>query len=138
MANSGLSKLLMPLIAVFLFINGICLYFIQFSQKYGLGNIDFGVILWGNVILGLLSIITIAIHYKTVKKGNPQVFIRGVMAGTFLKLMVVMITILVYVNMAGKNKNRTAVLICMGLYVIYTILEVLATSRLNKRKNGNS
>ena len=137
-AKIDLSRLLLPIIGIALVINGICLYLIKFSGKYGLEKVDFGVVLWGNVIVAILSLISISLHYITFQKNNPQAFTRSVMAGTFLKLIVVMITVLIYVSVTGKDRNVPGVIVCMGLYILYTFLEVMTTARLNKRKNGNS
>jgi hypothetical protein len=58
------------------------------------------------------------------------------MAGTFIKLAVIAIAVVAYLKLAGQNKSVFAVVAGIGLYFIYTFIEVKSASRLN-RKNGN-
>lgn len=50
----------------------------------------------GNVIMALLSLSSYFIVKKQLND-NPQAFVRGVYSASFLKLMVCMVSILVYV-----------------------------------------
>jgi hypothetical protein len=76
-------------------------------------------------------------HKRSAQNANPNVFVRSVMAGTFIKLVVIAGAVTIYLMTAGENKSVYAVVAGIGLYFIYTFIEVKSTSRLNK-EHGRS
>lgn len=97
-------------------------------------NIDSSVVMASNLLLFIIGIISGAMSIKAMKNPNPNVFIRSIMAGTFIKLMVIATAVLIYFAVAGANKNVYAILVGMVLYIFYTILEVKAAFSFNKHK----
>jgi heme/copper-type cytochrome/quinol oxidase subunit 4 len=127
-------KTLLPLLIVFLMVNCFCLLFK--SSLYA-KQIDPIVLAFANCILFVLSLILFLLHKRSVRNKNPNVFVRSVMAGTFIKLLIIAGSVLVYLLLAGENKSFYAILAAMGLYIIYTALEVKTAFNLNK-ENGRS
>src|ERR1035438_6740842 len=72
----------------------------------------------GNTIMALLSLITYLLVHKELD-GRPQAFVRGVYSASFLKLMVCMISILVYVLLNRSNIHKPSVFVLFGIYAIY-------------------
>ena len=82
----------------------------------------------GNTIMALLSLITYMIVRKQ-KDSNPQAFVGGVYSASFLKLMVCMVSILVYVLLNRATIHKPTVYVLFGIYVIYTIMETWLLSK---------
>lgn len=127
-------KYFLPIIVIFILVNTFCLIF----QKFLIGNnIDPMVLLGANIILFLLSVIALIMHLKAVKNTNPNVFVRSVMAASFIKFMVVALVTVAYLALAKENRSIYAVIASMGLYVIYTILEIRNATKINMENGKN-
>ncbi|MEO8117480.1 MAG: hypothetical protein ABI653_07500 [Bacteroidota bacterium] len=127
-------KYFLPILLVFIIVNSFCLLFKNFLLAKG---IDSTVLLGANILLFLLSVITLVMHITAVKNKNPNVFVRSVMAASFIKLMVIAIVAVVYLSVAKENRNIYGVIASLGLYVIYTIIEIRNASLINKENGKN-
>src|ERR1700755_1205443 len=83
----------------------------------------------GNVVMALLSLSTYLIVEKQ-KTARPQAFVRGVSSASFLKLMVCMVSILVYVLLNKSHIHKPSVFVLFAIYTVYTIIETSALSKL--------
>ncbi len=128
-------KIFIPLFIFFIIINVGC-----FSVKDWLDakGIDHFVLIGANAILFLLAVMSIYLLIRSMNNPNPNVFVRSVSAAVFIKLIVIAAAVIIYLSAAGENKSFYAVLAAMGLYVIYTIIEVRGALRLNRKKDGDS
>lgn len=123
---------LIPLILLFVIIEAGILVF---SQSLIQKNISPNVLSGGNIILFLLTVITCLWQKKALNNSNPNVFIRSVMSGILLKMVVAVMIILIYVNMSGEDFNRRGIFSVMILYFLYLSVEVITISKLNKAGN---
>ena len=83
----------------------------------------------GNAIMAGLSLMS----YFIVKKqmdNRPQAFVRGVYSASFLKLLVCMVSILVYVLLNREHIHKPSVFVLFGIYIIYTVMETWLLSKL--------
>lgn len=85
----------------------------------------------GNIIMSVLSLSSYFI-VKNQMNGNPQAFVRGVYSASFMKLMVCMISILVYVLLNRAHIHKPSVFVLFGIYAIYTITETWLLSKIVK------
>ncbi|HEX3024073.1 MAG TPA: 7 transmembrane receptor [Chitinophagaceae bacterium] len=99
-------------------------------------KIDPFVVFTANGLLFILSVLSLAMHIKPVDKKNPHAAVRGVMAATLLKLMVLGISAMVYLFAAGENRSIKAIFAGMILYVVYTFIEVSIASKHNQNNNA--
>src|ERR1700760_929514 len=76
----------------------------------------------GNVIMASLSLITYFLVNRQIG-GSPHAFVRGVYSASFLKLMVCMVSILVYVLLNRTHIHKPSVFVLFGIYAVYTITE---------------
>jgi len=81
----------------------------------------------------MLSLGTFLLVEKQVD-GRPQVFVRSVYSASFLKLMVCMVSILVYVLLNRANIHKPTVYVLFGIYATYTITETWLLSKLVRDK----
>lgn len=88
----------------------------------------------GNVIMAGLSGITYLLVNKQMD-GRPQAFVRGVSSASFLKLMVCMISILVYVLLNRTTIHKPTVYCLFGIYAVYTTIETMLLTKLVRDKD---
>jgi len=60
---------------------------------------------------------------------RPQAFVRGVYSASFLKLMVCMVSILVYVLLNRTHIHKPSVFVLFGIYAVYTVVETWVLSK---------
>lgn len=100
-----------------------------FGLKKFVPAIDLVALEIGNCIMALLSLVTYGL-VKKQKEGRPEAFVRGVYSSSFLKLMVCMISILVYVLLNRSQIHKPSVFMLFGIYAVYTIMETWLLSKL--------
>ena len=81
---------------------------------------------------GVMAILTLSSYFIVKKQieGRPQAFVRGVYSASFLKLMVCMVSILVYVLLNRSHIHKASVFVLFGIYTIYTVAETILLSKL--------
>lgn len=124
----------LPLLIIFILVNMVC---ISFAEKLAAKKIDGAVVQVANVLLFVVAFISSLMHYRALKSENPHAFVRSVMGATVLKLFTLAGAVLIYVYVAGPAKNIPGILVGMGLYIIYSIVEVSGAFRANKEKHGS-
>lgn len=129
MAKKADSKAIVPMFIFFITVNSFCLLFKDWLTAKGTDPVVLGI---GNCILFILSVIIFFMQKKSLQNTNPNVFVRAIMGGTLLKLIVIAGTVVIYLISAGEKKSIYAVIACMGLYFVYTFIEVKTVSRINK------
>lgn len=120
-----------PFVSIFVIITGVVLAFAAKLEDY---KINWVVVMGANIILFVFSILNIYFQQKNINNPNQAAVIRGVMAGTFLKLMGLAAAALIYLVAAGANRSVNAVFAGMGLYIVYTWLEVKISLKLKPKK----
>jgi hypothetical protein len=89
-----------------------------------------------NLLLMTVSLINLRIVENGLKNGNPHVFVRSVMGGMTLKMLVLLIAIMVYAGTSPDGVNKYSVLFALVFYVIYLILELSITLKLNRKNHA--
>ena len=114
-------KAFLPFVLVFVSINLISFGFESLMKTW---HIDKWVIVGANSLLFLISIYNVFQHLKVVQQNNPHAMVRGVMGSTVLKLFVLGSAAFIYLYNAGEQKNINGLFIGMGLYILYTWMDV--------------
>lgn len=86
-------------------------------------NINPWVVFTANALLLGVALINIAYHRASLKNKNPQAVLRSVMASTMVKLFVLAALAMIYLLGAGAGRSVYAVILSMGLYIIYSWME---------------
>ena len=97
-------------------------------------KIDPIVVVSANLILFAFSVVNIYFQSRNIHNPNPNAVIRGVMAGMFLKLFGLAAAAVIYLFAAGAGRSVNALFVSMGLYILYTWLEVRISLQLNPKK----
>lgn len=99
-----------------------------YGIKASYPEFSFNVLMTGNVLMAILSLVSFAIVTKQMHD-RPQAFVRGVYSGTLLKLMVCMIALLLYIVIDRKNVHKPSVFALLGVYAVYTAVETVFLQR---------
>jgi Ca2+/Na+ antiporter len=122
------------MILVFILLNAFFIAGKNILVKWG---IDQSVVIIGNLVLFIISFISFWLSRRSLRSGNPNVFVRAVYANVMIKLFVCIVVAFIYFTSAKKNINKPGLFVCMGLYVVYTVIEVSSlTKLLRKKKNA--
>ncbi len=131
--NQNSLKHLRPMILFFVFLNA---FFLLGKDWLVKKNIDQDVLIIGNMLLFLVSLITFLLTHRSLKSPNPNSFVRAMYGGFIIKFFVVAIAAFVYIITTKKNVNKPALFFCMGLYIVYTFFEVNSLLRILKQKKN--
>lgn len=108
--------------------------FLERRGVFANNDIDGTVVIIGNFILFLVSLSALVITQRAFKSENPQAFVRAIYSGFIIKFFVVAIAAFAYIMVAKKTVSKPALMICGGLYIIYTVLETRKLLQLLKPK----
>lgn len=92
------------------------------------------VLVYGNIIVFAICLITYLMSAKGLKSKNNHLFFRLVYGGFIIKLFLIAGIAFAYIMTFKKEVNKPALFLCMGLYVVYTIIEVNGLMKLGKQK----
>ncbi len=120
-----------PVIGLFVFIN--VMVFILKSVLV-LGGFEIRFLLIANAILFVVSISGFFIQMKGLKSTNINAFIRSVYASLLLKMFILMIVVFAYVFLTKGKINKPSLFTSMGLYLLYTSIEVIQLMKIARRK----
>ena len=129
------SKPAFPLIVLFVLVS---LAFFLMKGWFVAHGVDYALVLGGNLLLFIVSFISLQFLQKALVHQNTSGFLRNLYSGLLLKLFACSIAAFIYIYMVGGKVNTKALFICLFLYLVYTFLEmrtVMAASRRIK-KNG--
>lgn len=137
MNRLNIKKDTLYLVILFVLINAIVI--ILNNLQIGVPLINYTVVLVANLILFALTFISYLVHAKAVNNENPYAFVRGVMMMMVIKLLVLGTAVVLYLYFFKETKNIPAVLTGLFLYIVYSIFDVRAATKMsknNKRNNG--
>lgn len=121
----------MPVIVLFVFINVMVFIFKSFLQ---LNGFEIRFLLIANSVLCALSISGFFIQMKGLKSSNINAFIRSVYSSLLLKMVIIMVAVIVYIFTTGGNVNKPSLFTSMGIYFLYTSIEVTQLMKIARRK----
>jgi hypothetical protein len=123
----------LPVLLFFVLLNS---FFISGKNLLAKWNVDQDVVIIGNALLFVITLISFLLAYRGLHHTNPHVFIRSVYISVMLKLFVCMIAAFIYISIYKKELNKPALFTCMGLYLVYTFMEVGILMKLLKQKKN--
>ena len=131
MINKSVSRQLFSVFFALAFILIVILDRTKIFDKYGM---DGTVILAGNIILFVATGLSFWVSQRSFQSANPNASVRGMYGSFMIKFFVCLIAAFIYILAAKKDVNKPALIICMGLYIVYTVMEVSALQKLLKQK----
>lgn len=128
-----MGKKIRPLVLFFLIINALA---VVGDKKIAAWGMKQDVLIVANILLLLFSLIGLLLQLSASKNPNPNAIVRAVMAGMGLKLIGFAAALLIYLSIVGKEKSVYSIYAALGLYVVYTWIEVRLFLRQNPKKNA--
>lgn len=126
-------RYLLPMLILF----GIILVFIVVCKNFlSAYNFDRNILHIANGLFFLISIITFLFQKNALKKTNPHIFVRSVMASMMLKMFICVAAISVYAITAGNSLNKRSVFLALFLYLLYLAVEVISLLKINKQHHA--
>jgi len=122
--------MLTPVFLLFAFFNILIFAFKNFLEGKG---IDISVLLFANAFFMFLSVLVFFFQKKALQNPNPNVFVRSVMGGMMIKMLLCVIAVLIYTLLAGDSFNKKSVFVALFLYLFYLGAEVKSLTKLNKQ-----
>jgi hypothetical protein len=127
------SRLLAPFFIVFICLSLIIIACWKLLPQY---NIDGYVLFFANVYFLLICLLVFFIQKKALGNANPNVFIRSVMSGMMIKMVLCVAAVLAYTLLIKEDFNKKAVFLSLFFYLVYLAAEVKALMKLNKQHNA--
>jgi hypothetical protein len=122
-------KAVFPLLMFFFFTN---IFFITGGNILKRINADQDVLIIGNAVLFVITLGSFLITKRGFNTTNQHKFLRGVYGGIMIKLFLCMIAAIVYIAIYKSHVNKAALFTLMGLYLVYTFIEISALTKLLK------
>lgn len=126
-----MQKKYVPVIVLFVFINVIVVIFRSFLQ---LNGFETRFLLIANAVLCILSLSGFFIQMKGLRSANINAFIRGVYSSLLLKMVIMMTAVIIYIFITGGKVNKPSLFTSMGIYFLYTSIEVTQLMKIARRK----
>lgn len=129
-----------PLLFIFVFVTAFCITGKDWMLKQGISR---EVVVYGNILLFAVSILTWVIYRRSMQspvrqsgRSEGAAAVRAMYLSFMLKFFVLAIAAFIYIILAKKNVNKAGLIICAGLYVLYTFFETRALMRLAKQRSN--
>jgi len=132
-SSKAISKPIITMMVVFVILNALGF---MFRNQLVAKDVDFSMILTGNLILFVLGVFSLNRSLKAIDHPNPHVFVRNFYAGFLIRLAVVAVAAFLYIYSKKGDVSRASLFLFMGLYAIYSIIEVSALRKVLKEKNN--
>jgi len=123
----------LPIILLFVAFNALFLTGQRWLTKF---NADTNVLIIGNAILFVATLLSFSLYRKALKNNQPHKFLKYIYGGMFLKMLVCLIAAFAYIASLGKDVNKVGIFGCMFLYFLYTFVEVSILLRLSKEQKN--
>lgn len=128
------NKSIFPLVIIFLMVGAAIFVFRNFLQRSGF---DWQVLSAGNVFIYIVTVVSMHLLTKGLHAEKTQVFLRNAYTGILVKLFACAGAAFIYILASGKNLNKPALFATMGLYLVYTFVELsVILKQSNAKKNG--
>ena len=126
-------KPFLPLVLFFVALNAFFIAGKNWLQRW---NADRDVLIAGNALLFIVTFLSFLLAQRGLQNKNPHAFVRSVYGSVMIKLFTCIIAAFVYIALTKKQLNKPALFTCMGLYLVYTFLEVSTLTKMLKGKTN--
>lgn len=123
----------LPMVFVFVVLNIFFFAFHDWLVKKGVNN---DVLIIGNLIVFIATLLSIIVYLRSLKGSGGSAALRGMYGSFMVKFFTCLVAAFAYIMIAKKDVNKPALIICLGLYVVYTVIEVSSLQKLLKQKKN--
>lgn len=122
---------LFPVILLFVLLNSVFIFGRTFLEKW---SVDRDVLIVGNLVLFIVTLLSFWLGQRGLRSGNVQAFVRSIYSSFIVKFFVIAAAAFVYIMVTKTNVNKPGLIACMCLYLVYTFLEVSILMKMAKQK----
>lgn len=126
-------KPLRPLLLLFVILSA---FFVAGKSMLARWEIDRDVLIAGNVLLVIVTLVSYSLLYRGIQSVNPHAFVRAMYGSFIIKFFIIAAAAFIYIIATKKHVNKPALAICMFLYLVYTFIEVSALTKMMKQKKN--
>lgn len=127
---------LAPLRPVFLLFVVLTALFISTKSMLARRNVDQDVLMMGNVLLLVVTVLSYLLLYRGIQSVNPHSFVRAMYLSFIIKFFIIVLAAALYILIAKSNVNKPALIFCLFLYLVYTFIEVSVLTKMMKQKKN--
>jgi len=120
-----------PVVLLFVVINSLA---ISLRTRWVAWNVSQDLLIYGNLFLFAVTFLSFLIARRGLQSSNPHAFVRSVYGSIIFKLFICLIAAFIYIAIYKKDLNKPAFFACMGLYLVYTFVEVSILTRLLRHR----
>lgn len=128
-------RIIMPVIFTFILLAAIVF---TFQHHFESAKVSPQVLMGSNVLLLVVTILTILYQNNALKSNNPHHFTNSIMSAMLGKMFIGGIAVFIYVSMSGERFSKYGVFGGLIMYLVYLAVEVIVVSKLNRSKHGNA
>ena len=127
---------LAPLRPVFLLFIVLTALFVSAKSMLTRRNVDQDVLIIGNLLLLIVTLLSYLLLYRGIQSVNPHSFVRAMYMSFIIKFFIIVLAAALYILIAKANVNKPALIICLILYLVYTFIEVSVLTKMMKQKKN--
>ena len=109
------------------------LLFILVPSLDFLWNMDKRVMIGGNTILFVATLISFYMYSRSLTDNNVHAFLRMIYGGMFAKMLICLFAAIIYIMIVKKDVSKGAIFGCMFLYFVYTFVEISIIMKLSRK-----
>jgi hypothetical protein len=133
METKSAARSLRPLILIFVITTVLLITGRSVLAKW---NIDQEVMIWGNVLLFAVTLLSFYIYTRSLATRNAYAITRSMYGSVMARMFICLIAVFIYISIVGKGVNKGAIFGCLFLYFVYTGWEVAILMKMNKRQKN--
>src|SRR4051812_37146466 len=127
---------LAPLRPVFLLFVILTALFVSTKTLLTRWNVDQDVLIVGNMVLIIVTLVSYLLLYRGLQSVNPHAFVRAMYLSFIVKFFIIVLAAALYILIAKSKVNKPGLIICLFLYLVYTFIEVSVLTKLMKQKKN--
>jgi len=112
----------------------VCSILLLLMTQLKLPQVNYNVLLVGNGILFIATLISLYLHKKAISNNNVQAFLRYFYGGMVVRMFICIVAAMTYILIARSGVSKAAIFGCFILYFLYTFVEVRIVMRLSKQQ----
>lgn len=118
---------------LFLFFSGL---FIICNNLFSASSFSLPVVLTGNFVLFAATIISFAFYKKSLDNNKGTYIVRMMYSALLAKMFICLIAMACYIIVRRSAVDKPAIIICFGLYMIYTFAELNVLMKMSKAQKN--
>ncbi len=135
MTNNRSTKNNLPISLVLAFCISTVL-FIIFKKQLQDWGVSTRLVIGGNILLFAATLASFLLYQRAMLHPTTMGFLRNTYSGLFLKLIVCLIAIVIYLFSVREHANKLGIIVCVFLYFVYSVLEMRSLLQWNKARRN--